>query len=157
MIDTPCFTDFALQEYAFGRLDADVRREVDTHAQECEACRDSLRLIESEIVLLRAGLSHDSSESTDASTVDDESLALYLDGALNPADVANLEAGLLPDPALLARLVRLHAEIAATLGEQDDGVRRAMQAPPAGQILRMPKRTQLPVIFWNRDRKIGGA
>jgi anti-sigma factor RsiW len=154
--DERCFTDFALQEFVAGRLEQEVRAQVEVHAETCDACRNAVTLLQQEAALLQAALSGGDDVAT-SDNIDLEVLALYLDGALDSEARAQLERRLSNEPVLLRSLLDLRTEVARTLSEQGDGVRRPMPKPPAGEILRMPKRTQPPPVIHLGDRKYGGG
>jgi len=150
--DRDCFTDFALQEHAQGRLDPAVRQEVAAHAQTCSECGAALHAFEAESTLLRAVLASDLSG---APGLTDETLALYTGGALPPAEAARVEAILSRHPATLQRLLALTRETAAARETEADE-QASSRALPAGEILRMPKRIASPVTVTAPRKASGG-
>lgn len=154
--DDACFTDFALQEYVAGRLDPEVRAEVEAHAGACELCRRSIELLAVESAFLRqAFITTDCAEFEQP--VDPAMLALYLDGALDPDEAASLEHRLTHDPEALMALTQLQADVAETISGKGEGVPADAPSVPAGEILRMPKRTQPPAVIRPAERRFGGG
>jgi len=147
-----CYTDFALQEYAAGRLDADVRTELAGHLQTCDACRQALAAFEAESRLLRAALT--AARTTGAGEPSDETLALYLDGALDESAALALETAISQRPALLARLIQLRIELTAVRRESDEGAPDT-RIELEGRILKMPRRVK-PVVTLTAIRRASG-
>lgn len=149
-----CFTDFALQEYAQGRLDPSVRHELTAHTNTCPECRAALEAFEAEAALLRAVLQ---APAADTAIPDDETLARYSAGALPPAEAAQIEALLSRHPGALQRLIRLTRETEATRCEAEAGPKTEPQSHPAGEILRMPKRITRPHTVTTAVRRASGG
>jgi anti-sigma factor RsiW len=147
-----CFTDFALGEFVHGRLDPEVRREVEAHAGECAECGAAIRMLRAESAAIVRALR--AARLAQMDKFDPQTLARYLDGALDPQAERELEAILATEPEPLAALVALHAEVAAARLEADQGVGRIEPAVPAGQILRMPKRTAPPPLVSSTIEKL---
>lgn len=148
-----CFTDFALQEYAQGRLDSIVRREVTEHTQACPECRAALDAFATEASLLREALKADT-PAGETPQLSNETLALYSSGALAPEEEARVESILSRHPGILQQLLRLIRETEAV--QSDEPVDIPAQIPPAGEILRMPKRIASPLTV-TAIRHAGGA
>lgn len=152
-----CYTDFALQEYAQGRLDVDVRRSVIEHTGACAECRAALQAFENEATLLRETLQSLTLDSAGAEDLSDEMLARYSGGGMAPEESARIDSILSRNPAALERLILLMQETRAarsdTLSEAE-----AIRPQPAGEILRMPKRIARAVtIDMNRQASGGQA
>ncbi len=141
-----CFTDFALQEYLAGRLDAEVRRGLEAHLARCAECHGALQAFDTEAALLRGALATRAGEGG-TEEHSDEVLARYLSGALDDSQSSALEETLSRHPALLARLVALGREVAAVREGTGQGVEKSAQRPPEGLILKMPRRTKPPLII----------
>lgn len=145
-----CFTDFALEEFLSGRLSADVRFELEAHIASCSDCRTALDLLAKDRILLNRGLA-EAARTPRTSESDTEQLGAYLSGGLSPNEREAVERRLSVEPELLADLIRLHDEAVATLSEIDRPGVTAQPMTPAGEILRMPKRTVLPVTVVDRN------
>ncbi len=152
--DRECFTDFALQEYVQGRLDSAIRLELEHHTATCTQCRAALQEFQTEAALLHAALSS-ATASTEEVDINDETLALYCTGALEAGEAIAVETALSRNPGLLQRLIALTRETTAVRSsETADDVVGTPQ--PAGQILRMPKRSARPVVV-SLERRAGGG
>ncbi len=151
--DRECFTDFALQEYVQSRLDPTVRRELEQHQDGCDQCRAALQAFQAEAAFMRAALAPAGDDA--GSSVSDEILALYCTGALEAGDAVALETALSRNPDLLQRLTRLVRE--TTAARSPETVDEVVSTPePAGEILRMPKRSARPTTV-SLERRIGGG
>jgi anti-sigma factor RsiW len=154
--DESCFTDFALDEYVAGRLDPDVRAEVESHTRSCDPCREAVALLRAESEFLRHALAQTGGESL-AGDLHPETLARYLDGSLDPSDSAAVEHRLLRDPKTLHQLNELRAEVAAALAGRDVVMPIPEPVFPRGEILRMPQRTRPPLVVWRGERMFGSG
>lgn len=149
-----CFTDFALQEYAQGRLDSAVRRDVADHTQDCPACREALQAFTTEATLLHEALKSTAATNDDVPQIPIETLALYSSGALAPEETARVESVLSRHPGTLQQLLRLARETEAVCS--DEAVHIPAQRQPSGEILRMPKRMARPFTVTLSRRVQGG-
>ena len=138
----PCFTDFAIQEYLLGRLDAAVRVEVETHLGSCPECAACAKLLKRETLTLRAALRTPSPSESTASKINDETLASYLDNSLRPEAREEVELALLESSEALMRLNEIRLELEAV--RDDSAVPESRNYAPEGRVLRMPKRIVLP-------------
>lgn len=151
--DRECFTDFALQEYAQGRLDSAIRVELEEHTATCAQCCAALQEFQSEAALLHVALTPAGTPAETA--ISDETLALYCTGALEAGDAIAVETALSRNPSLLQRLIALTRETtAARSSETTDETVSPSQ--PAGEILRMPKRLVRPATV-TIERRAGGG
>lgn len=139
--DRPCFTNFALQEYALGRLSGEVREEVETHVVECRQCAACAALIEKETGLLSSAL-RAGAEERPGQPLERETLAMYLDGSLDQETREKCEKLLAESPETLAALLSMRHELVSVL----NATAAASELPERreGRILRMPKRRILP-------------
>ncbi len=153
---TECFTDYALQEYAAGRLDAEIRAQVAGHIKTCAECRQALADLRAETQLLQTALAPRTPPEP-SEPVSDESLALYLAGALEESQASNLETIISREPALLRRLLSLRREVVNTRVEVTEGVPiRTSNPERRGEILKMPRRTR-PVATIQDTRQAEGG
>jgi len=136
--DRPCFTNFALQEYALGRLNGDVRLEVEAHVGECRQCA---ALIEKETRLLKAAL-RAGAEEGEGQAPEREMLAMYLDDSLDQETREKCESLLASSSEALAALLSMRRELVSVLNVE--ALPGEMTSRPEGRILRMPKRRILP-------------
>jgi len=140
-------------------LSPDVRDEFERHVTGCDECRRAAALIAQERVVMKAVLGASVvTEGTDEA--DSVRLASYLSGALSDVERESVEARLAAEPAYLTDLIRIQDETLATLAEVDAPGVELEQPKPAGEILRMPKRTTLPVTVvgegWDIREGSGG-
>ena len=150
-----CFTDYALQELAAGRLDAEIRVQVARHLETCPECREAHTDLAAEFNLLRAALAPQDPQKREP-PFSEETLGLYLSGALDDAQTSALETMLAAEPALLSRLIALRTEVHATRAEaQGVAPISATRPEPLGQILKMPKRIR-PTITVLTAKRLGG-
>ncbi len=150
-----CYSDYALQEYAAGRLDADIRLQLAEHLATCPECRQAHADLDAESRLLRFALAPVQRAEPEA-PFSDETLALYLSGALDESHASDLETALSKQPAYLARLITLHTELAATRAEAEGTAATTATLPePLGLILKMPRRMR-PVATLLTNRQAGG-
>jgi anti-sigma factor RsiW len=150
-----CYTDFALQEYIAGRLDAGVRRDLEEHLARCRECRGALQAFQAEAALLRGALAPRGGEEI-CEEVTDETLALYMGGALDQVQVAAVEDAVSRRPALLGRLVALGREVAAVREGAGSPGQESRSHPPEGLILKMRRRTVPPATVSLPGRLEGG-
>lgn len=147
--DRPCFTNFALQEYALGRISSEVREEVETHLKECPQCGACAALIEKETGLLSSALRAGSEERL-GQPLAREMLAMYLDDSLDQETREKCEKLLASSPKTLVALLSIRRELMgvlnATAGPGE------FQAQPEGKILRMPRRQILPKTILDLSR-----
>lgn len=142
----PCFTDFALQEFLMGRLDPDVRKDIEKHSQTCEQCAACLELLRKETEALRSFLMPEGAREVSTDDPTDLELAMFIDGSLKPdiqARVENLIAG---SPEHLQRFVSLYRDLA------DMQQQNAPTAAPAKHPPSTPRR--LPVLLRMPQRKV---
>ncbi len=137
----PCFTNFALQEYALGRLSSEVREEVEAHVNECPECAACAALIEKETGLLNSALRF-GGEEEQGQSLEREVLAMYLDDSLDQEAREKCEKRLALSSETLATLLSLRHELLSVLNVE--ALPGEMPARPEGRILRMPKRRILP-------------
>jgi anti-sigma factor RsiW len=155
--DLPCFTDFALEEYVHGRLDPEVRSDVELHCAACEQCRNAIGLLHAESEFFKRTM-RSAAHPAEAAEVGREHLALYLDGALEAEAVEALESRLLSDPRLMSSLCDLAAEVRETVAGLASGIQRSSEhLVLTGQIVRMPKRVAPPAVVVSKDLKFGGG
>ena len=147
--DRPCFTNFALQEYALGRISSEVREEMETHLKECQQCAACAALIEKETGLLSAAL-RVGAEERPGETLERETLAMYLDDSLDQETREKCEKRLASSPQNLAALLSMRRELIGVL--IDAGGPGEKLAQPEGKILRMPKRQILPKTILDLSR-----
>lgn len=150
-----CYTDFALQEYAQGRLDADVRRSVMEHTGACAECRAALQDFDNEAALLRETLRSLTLDSAGVEELSDEMLARYSGGGMPPEESARIDSILSQDPSALKRLILLMVETRAARSDSPSET-DAIRSQPAGEILRMPKRIARAVTI-DVGRKASGG
>ena len=147
--DRPCFTNFAFQEYALGRISSEVREEMETHRKECPQCGACAALIERETGLLSSAL-RSGFEERPARPLEREMLAMYLDDSLDQQTRERCEKLLASSPKTLAALLSIRRELIgvlnATAGPGE------LHAGPEGRILRMPKRRILPKTILDLSR-----
>jgi anti-sigma factor RsiW len=143
-----CFTDFALEEFVHGRLDPEVRGDLESHLLECTACAQATAMLRVQAAVIVRAL-HPPAHPAGPSEIDDSTLARYLDRALDPEAVRDLESRLAEAPEALARLVAMYAEVRGVQADAGEGVRSPERSAPAGDILRMPKRNSPPI--WVSD------
>ena len=139
--ETPCFTNFAIQEYLMGRLSEEIRTELKLHVDDCLQCGACLKLMDTETIILRAALRDDFADS-ETSNMDPETLAMYLDDTLGNEQREECEKRLRSSPQLLASLLELKREL--SLVQSIDPLESIAPTTPEGRILRMPKRRHLP-------------
>jgi len=157
--DTPpeCYTDFALQEFIAGRLDRQIRADLVEHISTCSECRQALAAFQGEAAALRVALQSRTPSAVDNTQIPDQTLGLYLAGALPEAEVANLEVALTRCPALLARLIALRKETAEARTSAESATGPAYTAAPQGLVLRMPKRSRpVQTVIDDARRASGG-
>ncbi len=147
--DRPCFTNFALQEYALGRLSGEVREEVEAHVQECRQCAACADLIEKETGLLSSALRAGAQEGQ-GRPLEREMLAMYLDDRLDQETREKCEKRLAESPEMLAALLSMRDELVSVLNT----TAAASELPERreGRILRMPKRRILPETISDLSR-----
>ncbi len=139
--DRPCFTNFALQEYALGRLSGELREEVEIHVKECPQCAACAALIEKETRLLNAAL-RVGAEEGEGEAPEREMLAMYLDDSLDQETREKCESLLASSSEALAALLSMRRELVSVLNVE--ALPGEMPSRPEGRILRMPKRRILP-------------
>lgn len=137
-----CFTDFAIQEYLLGRLDAGVREELEAHLKGCRECTACSELLAKETATLRAGLRGTAGVESTAPGIDDETLAMYFDDSLSLEMREEIERNLAQSPEALRRLNELRLELESL--RDGSKVLEGDAAKPEGRVLRMPKRQILP-------------
>ncbi len=147
--DRPCFTNFAFQEYALGRLSSEVRVEVEIHVKECPQCAACAALIEKETGLLSSAL-RSGAEGRPEQPLEREMLAMYLDDSLDQETREKCEKLLAASPQTLAALLSIRQELIGVLNAAV--VPGETPARPEGKILRMPKRRILPVTMSDLSR-----
>ncbi len=136
-----CFTNFALQEYALGRLSSEVRTDLEGHVEECAACAACVRLIDKETRLLRETL-QSNVDNSGPEALDAQTLAMYLDDSLDQQTREKCEQLLASSPRSLEALVSLRRELVGAMGAENSSVETPLQ--PEGRIIRMPKRQFAP-------------
>lgn len=136
-----CFTNFALQEYALGRLSSEVRTELEGHIEDCAECAACVRLIEKETRLLREALRPNVDDSG-AEALDAETLAMYLDDSLDQQTREKYEQLLASSPRSLEALVSLRRELVSAMSAENSSGEISLQ--PEGRIIHMPKRQFAP-------------
>lgn len=147
--DRPCFTNFALQEYALGRISSEVREEVETHVKECPQCGACAALIEKETGVLSSALRFGAEEGPGQS-LEREMLAMYLDDSLDQETREKCEKLLASSTQTLAALLSIRRELIGVLNAA--GGPGETHAQPEGKILRMPKRRILPKTISDLSR-----
>ena len=147
--DRPCFTNFALQEYALGRLSSEVREEVETHVEECPHCAACAVLIEKETGLLSSAL-RSGAEERPGQPLEREMLAMYLDDSLDQETREKCEKLLAYSPQTLAALLSIRRELIGVLNAAVCA--GEIPAQPEGKILRMSKRQILPKTISDLSR-----
>ena len=104
-----------LEQYALGVMPAAARAALEERMHHDGPLREEVRRVEAYCLAIRAGLAERAADSPrdTVAVITDVELATYLDGALDSAAHAALEARLAHEPALLARTVALYREIQA--------------------------------------------
>ena len=107
---TRLWTDEMLESALLGTLDPGKITELETDKLASESLRLQTEKLQKEIQLIQSGLLSQSEEMSDTATVSDETLALYLDNALDESERSALEAQLIHNTVLLKRLIQLFCE-----------------------------------------------
>lgn len=114
--DPNCPERTLLEEYVLDRLDPGAMLRIDTHLENCARCTEAVRALREEASHLLRALSVSRGEST-GPCVSEETLALYLDHALDGDETTRTELHLAECDACRQGLVALHLEISAVMGE----------------------------------------
>ena len=147
--ERPCFTNFALQEYALGRIRSEVREEMETHLKKCPQCGACAALIEQETGLLSSAL-RSGIEERPGQPLEREMLAMYLDDSLDPETREKCDKQLASSSKTLAALLSIRRELIDVLNATEGP--GEFQVQPEGKILRMPKRRILPKTILDLSR-----
>ena len=136
-----CYTDYALQEYALGRLTPSVRNAVEGHLGECTACSEALETIRLEVCYFQE-LSDVSPAERGADCVSDDDLALFRDGNFDESDYNTILEHLQRCGTCRAALIEIRTESARAMAQVEG--REAVERSESPTILLMPKRKPLP-------------
>lgn len=109
-----CFPDVVVEDYALGRLRKVVRDDFERHVQECADCAARLELIRAETTAFQGAL-HAASGDASGACCERETLAMYLDRALDEQERERLELHLSTCRRCQRELVALHREVGETL------------------------------------------
>ncbi|MCH7958925.1 MAG: zf-HC2 domain-containing protein [Candidatus Hydrogenedentes bacterium] len=115
--DPDCPDLTLMEEYVLDRLAPRAMQRIETHLRTCGACTKVARDLKGEADRILETLSVARGEST-GQCVSEETLALYLDRALDGDEYAQAELHLAECEACRNRLVSLHVEVSAVLGDE---------------------------------------
>ena len=108
------FSDTVLEEYALGRLGEELSEEFRLHLRRCQVCTTRLNVVQREVAdvtkLLEAGVA-----APDGTCLDDETLAMYLDQALEEHGRNRVEEHLSGCRSCRDRLVRVYRDLQEAL------------------------------------------
>ncbi|PCJ65833.1 MAG: hypothetical protein COA73_01780 [Candidatus Hydrogenedentota bacterium] len=133
-----CFTDFAIQEYVMGRLDSEIRSEVEVHFNRCKECASCHNQYELEREFI-SKLLNTPSETSPGLCVSDEMLAQFLDNSLNDTDRTKCESHLAGCSTCQQELLEMYDEV-KSLSNTPEQTHDHPKPTPQGLILRMPER-----------------
>ena len=132
-----CFTDYALQEYALGRLSEKIRAKTESHIRECRACHTTYHEIQREVACFQE---LETGRRSVGDCLRDEDLGLFLDGTGETTQRDSVLRHLQSCKSCTLTLVEMRREIAEALA-QVDGLKS--EAPSErGIVLTMPKRPE---------------
>ena len=124
--------EYLLEEYALDRLHGDGLARVEEVLRAQSALRARVAELRRESALIADALSHGAAESPPG--VDETTLALLMDGALDELECASLEASLAGDLQSQARLSALYREVNAVLNDEPVDIHPAKQDSSAAVI-----------------------
>lgn len=131
-----CYTDYALQEYALGRLAEDVRASVEAHLSTCEACAICLKEINTEIACFHE---LEANRSPKGQCISEEEIAIFIDGGGEESHRESVISHLNSCQSCTQTLIEIRRETAEALA-QTAGI--LPESPSElGIILTMPPRT----------------
>ena len=125
--DPDCPDPTLLEEYVLDRLDPSAMQRIKTHLGACGPCTEVARDLKEESARILETLSVSRGEST-GQCVSEETLALYLDRALDGVEYTQTEIHLAECEACRERLVALQVEVSAVLGDEKLPEPRGSQA-----------------------------
>lgn len=108
--DTPCYTDYAIQEFVLERLSDEVSKDVQVHLESCDACQAmeaETRLEQQYVSQIRKDVSIYSSENC----MDDSQLGQFIDHSLPKAEQLTLESHLGECMSCRMRLIALYRSL----------------------------------------------
>ncbi|MCH7958517.1 MAG: zf-HC2 domain-containing protein [Candidatus Hydrogenedentes bacterium] len=115
--DPDCPDLTLLEEYVLDRLDPSAMQRIKTHLGTCGSCAEVAQDLKEEADRLLETLSVFRGEST-GRCVSEETLALYLDRALDGVEYTQTEIHLAECEACREQLVALQVEVSAVLGDE---------------------------------------
>jgi anti-sigma factor RsiW len=149
-----CAPDTVIEQYAAGLLPEEDRLSLEQHLQTCSACAARMAEISEEWVTLCRAL--DQAAAPHEKCVEENTLAQYLDRALDAAEHETVEKHLATCRACQARLVNIYSELRQLLepGAEaeivehppaQEGPRVSVVAPPPGAPL-LPRERPVGVL-----------
>lgn len=140
---SPCYTDYALQEYVQGRHTAELRQAIADHLTQCDACRG----MEAELNLEKQYLSqirNCAKENASDKCPDELDLAKFMDNALINEVHDSIENHLLTCDSCRSQLISLYREVREALSSAQELKTLEDKGVKPDLILLKSKREVLP-------------
>ena len=131
-----CFPDILFEEMALGRLDPDLRTQVEEHLSTCQKCAARNQVIHSETHAIQGAL-RSIEAMPETPCISQLSLALYIDGTMATAECDALEEHLSICGSCQERLIELHHAVAA-ITKNDPKTQTESLQEPATPLLDLP-------------------